>query len=219
MSINGQKLTKASYENPSVVEGYISEHSLQPKIPIQALAEFAHSLPGKNILDLGCGPGHDSYRFAALGYQVTGVDYSSQMIKEARNLKQIVTKPLFIELDIRSLASKFDPDTFDGIWACASLLHIESNDMQSVLSQLYSVLKSEGKAFIGLKGGSGEALVEESKYGPEMVREFTYWQPHEFDKQLIEAGFSIDKFQLESKPNRQNTGNTDWLNYWVSVYK
>jgi SAM-dependent methyltransferase len=41
-------------------------------------------LPGARILDLGSGPGTDVVPFARAGYDVTGVDWSSAMVAEAR---------------------------------------------------------------------------------------------------------------------------------------
>lgn len=40
---------------------------------------------GQRVLDLGCGPGLYANRFAQLGLQVTGVDYSERSIKYARS--------------------------------------------------------------------------------------------------------------------------------------
>src|SRR5688572_10904091 len=44
--------------------------------------------PGESILDLGCGPGLYASRFAQLGLQVTGVDYSHRSIEHANNYAQ-----------------------------------------------------------------------------------------------------------------------------------
>ncbi|HKB13677.1 MAG TPA: methyltransferase domain-containing protein [Vicinamibacterales bacterium] len=40
--------------------------------------------PGSRLLDLGCGPGADAARFAALGHHVTAIDWSPAMVEEAR---------------------------------------------------------------------------------------------------------------------------------------
>ena len=39
---------------------------------------------GGRLLDLGCGPGSDAAAFAAQGYRVTAVDWSSAMVEQAR---------------------------------------------------------------------------------------------------------------------------------------
>jgi len=43
-----------------------------------------HAPAGASLLDLGCGPGCDIERFTARGYQVTAIDWSPAMVREAR---------------------------------------------------------------------------------------------------------------------------------------
>jgi SAM-dependent methyltransferase len=40
--------------------------------------------PGARILDLGCGPGCDAEHFAAQGHRVTAIDWSAEMVAQAR---------------------------------------------------------------------------------------------------------------------------------------
>ena len=78
---------------------------------------FLNLIPeGGHILDLGCGSGRDSWFFLDQGYSVTAVDASHALAKLA---SEFIGKPVenlsFQELDYL--------EEFDGIWACASLLH------------------------------------------------------------------------------------------------
>jgi SAM-dependent methyltransferase len=51
----------------------------------RVLAEVGRQVaPGGRILDLGCGPGADDVVLAKAGYQVTGIDWSPNMVEEAR---------------------------------------------------------------------------------------------------------------------------------------
>lgn len=52
---------------------------------VKWLIEVLSLQPGDPILDLGCGPGLYTSRFARLGLQVTGVDYSRRSIEYATN--------------------------------------------------------------------------------------------------------------------------------------
>ena len=86
--------TKNTYEDPCLVTGYAQKHSYNPKMQ-QAVEKFAKTLTGKRIVDVGCGPGHDSWHFARLGFEVTGVDLSSEMIKVAKSLETAKNLQLF----------------------------------------------------------------------------------------------------------------------------
>lgn len=70
------------------------------------------------ILDLGCGPGRDSLAFKNKGYHVDTIDYLEELVKKATRLTGIPIKlQSFYEIDA--------DEAYDGIWACASLLHCE----------------------------------------------------------------------------------------------
>ena len=71
---------------------------------------------GDTILDLGCGSGRDSLSFYELGYDVTPLDASEEMCK----LAEIHTGLEVLQMTFEQM--DFD-NVFDGIWACASLLH------------------------------------------------------------------------------------------------
>ena len=73
--------------------------------------------PGALILDFGCGSGRDSRYFLQKGYRVEACDGSEEMVKAAtRNAGIPVKKMLFSELN--------EENRYDGIFACASILHV-----------------------------------------------------------------------------------------------
>src|SRR5437879_4481189 len=82
------------------------------------LAELA---PGARILDAGCGSGRDAKAFLTRGYRVTAFDASPQMAANTSSLTGQECKILsFQQMKFR--------DEFDGIWACASLLHVPKSE-------------------------------------------------------------------------------------------
>lgn len=104
--------------------------------------------PSGTILDAGCGGGRDTKYFCDQGYKVNAFDASLEMVNIARAATQIqVSHCRFIEYDSRLL--------FDGIWACASLLHLDQNELRTNLSHLFGLLKSGGIFYASFKLGSG----------------------------------------------------------------
>lgn len=107
--------------------------------------------PGAHILDAGCGSGRDSLRFLQEGFQVTAMDASKQICLEAEKLlHQEVLCLTFEELDFQN--------EFDGIWACASLLHVTGSGMADVLFRLKRALKENGILYASFKYGDGERI-------------------------------------------------------------
>ena len=89
------------------------------------------------ILDFGCGAGRDTKYFLSRGYQVDAVDGSEQLCRIASEYTGIkVRQMLFQELD--------EKEKYDGIWACASILHLPKKQLREVLENMYAALKSEG---------------------------------------------------------------------------
>lgn len=214
---DGQKLTKETYEDSEIVEGYIQRNALNPKNRNTA-EKFADSISGKNVLDLGCGPGHDSYYFAEKGFDVVGMDYSSEMIRRAKDFKKIKNMPKFKVGDMRYLSQYFEPNTFNAIWACASLLHIRHEDIDSVLKGISYVAKNNAGLYIGLKGGNGKQLVKEEKLGKPMQREFTLWTKEEFLQKVAPYNWILEGFHTEE--GSQFLGKpTEWLNFFFTVKK
>ena len=93
---------------------------------------FIQNLKGQKILDIGCGPGRDAKYFSENGLEVTGIDLTSNFVKMA---SQNVPNAKFIQMDMRNL--DFAENTFDGIWACASFLHIPKEDAKNTLLGLW----------------------------------------------------------------------------------
>lgn len=106
---------------------------------------------GGRILDLGCGSGRDSKAFIRQGFDVVAVDGSKEMAK-------IASKYIGREV-ICSTFQDYKPEgTFDGIWACASLLHLTKDDIVIVMKKLTHALNEGGSFYVSFKYGefSGE---------------------------------------------------------------
>lgn len=162
---------------------------------------FLLNLNGKKILDIGCGPGRDARYFSEKGLDVTGIDLAKNFVviasKNAPHAK-------IIQMDMRYL--DFPENTFDGIWASASLLHIPKSEAKATLGGFARVIKPGGTLFISVKEGNGEGFVETPEY-PNHKRYFAFWNAEEFKKLLESRGFKIQKTIIKKKKYM-----------WISVF-
>lgn len=105
--------------------------------------------PGSHILDLGCGSGRDSKVFIKKGYQVTAVDGSKELCKIAsENIGQAVICQTFDQLEASNV--------YDGVWACASLLHLSTDELKETLLKIERALKPNGYFYASFKYGEFE---------------------------------------------------------------
>lgn len=142
--------------------------------------------PGGSILDAGCGSGRDANYFASKGFTVTGIDLSETLLVYARDhAEKNVT---FYTMDLRNI--DFPERAFDGIWACASVLHLTRDEVPTVFSKFRSLLKPEGILFLLMKEGIGERMVTGGTIeGDE--RFFSYYSGDELRSMLEDAGFTV----------------------------
>jgi 2-polyprenyl-3-methyl-5-hydroxy-6-metoxy-1,4-benzoquinol methylase len=128
---------------------------------------LAHVPPGGEILDAGCGVGRDVRNFARKGFRVTAFDASEAMAERARaNSGQDVLTMGFQDVAWTS--------AFDGIWCCASLLHVPRREMDAVIQKLVRALKAHGVMYVSFKYGTTE--------GARNGRHFT-----DYDEALFQA--------------------------------
>ncbi|WP_295093752.1 class I SAM-dependent methyltransferase [Ruminococcus sp.] len=113
----------------------------------EACNRFLSYLPkSAYILDLGCGTGRDSRYFRSCGHSVLPVDASKEMCKIASEISGTTARLLrFEELDYI--------EEFDGIWACASLLHAEREKLPEILCRINRALKPQGVLYMSFKYG------------------------------------------------------------------
>lgn len=104
---------------------------------------------GGTILDAGCGSGRDILAFIQRGYEVDAFDGSAEMARRAAALTGIAVKHLLFEDLLRTPLQK----QYDGIWCCASLLHLERDTLPKVLEALLDSLAQDGVMYVSFKHG------------------------------------------------------------------
>jgi SAM-dependent methyltransferase len=118
-------------------------------------APFLALVPrGGRILDAGCGSARDAAEFARRGYGVVAFDGSAEIARLASERTGLeVLHRTFDQVDWR--------DEFHGVWACASLLHLPSPQLQVALDRLVGGLRRGGVLYLSLKEGQFEGVREE----------------------------------------------------------
>lgn len=113
-------------------------------------SEFESHLPnGARVLDVGCGSGRDLKYFAERGYQAIGLEPSSELASFAeQHSGQKVICGMIQDTDWS--------DAFDGIWCCASLLHVPKDELGDVFQTLARSLKHGGVIYVSFKYGDQE---------------------------------------------------------------
>ena len=103
------------------------------------------------VLDLGCGSGRDTLLLEEYGFYVTPMDGSEEMCKLAEvNTDKEVLQMTYDEME-------FD-DVFDGIWACASLIHLTEDEMRKVMKKLVQALKENGVLYFSVHRGARDGI-------------------------------------------------------------
>lgn len=157
---------------------------------------FEKHLEGRGtILDVGIGSGRDSLYFKSKGYEVYSIDPEDVFIKHA--------KELGLENIYKLKAEEIDfVDKFDGIWACASLLHVPSKDLAGVLRKCFFALKNGGVMYVSFKYGDFE--------GERNGRYYVDVNENSFKRYLKDSGLILAESTLSEdvRPER----NEKWLN-------
>lgn len=152
------------------------------------------------ILDAGCGSGRDSKFFLEQGMRVQAMDASEKMCQAASEyIGQSVACMRFDELEAR--------EEYDGIWACASLLHVEKRELPAILTRFHRALKSDGILYASFKYGTAE----ERRLG----RFFSDYQLDELEQIFLRGGLYelIEKFETEDV--RPDYKDKPWINIIV----
>ena len=148
------------------------------------------------ILDLGCGSGRDALAFKNMGYQIEAMDYSAELVKQASDLTGI-------EVRLQSFYDLDEIDTYDGIWACASLLHCERHRLVDVLQRMIQSLKANGVIYMSFKYGDQDREKDGREFTDLNEQQAGELLDHFNQVSLAKQWISIDK-----RPDRTE----QWLN-------
>ena len=153
------------------------------------------------ILDFGCGSGRDAKYFLDKGYDVDAIDGSKEFCRLASVYTGITVKQMFFQ----ELASV---NEYDGIWACASILHLQKDDLILVLHKMATALKNTGVIYASFKYGTF--------FGERQGRYFTDFN----EERLTEILALVPELQYRefwiSSDVRPDRSDEKWLNVILS---
>ena len=138
---------------------------------LDALWEFLSRIKeGGTILDYGSGSGRDSAYFINKGFSVDSLDGSAEMKAQAERLFGIKVK-------LSSFLSLEEKEKYDGIWAQASILHLEEHDLRVALTLIERALKRDGVFYSSFRKGEGDGYENGRWYTNMTERRFLSFLP------------------------------------------
>lgn len=147
--------------------------------------EDATDGPPARVVDMGCGPGWETETFASRGHDAVGIDITGAFLALARERTPDAS---FARMDMRRLG--LAANAFDGLWACASVLHLPRTDVPRTLSEFRRVLSPGGVVCLSVKRGHGTETG--TVYGAADERRFTLYEPNELEILLANAGLDVE---------------------------
>lgn len=168
----------------------------------EARGRFLASVPSRDggparILDAGSGSGRDARAFRLLGHDIEAFDASPTMVAATQAYAAVPTRLMRFE--------EFAWDhPFEGIWACASLLHVGQADLPGVIDRLAGHLIAGGALYLSFKRGMGERAKE--------GRRFTDMTVERLGTLLDGCGAFSEPDTWESRDIRPDRTSEVWVN-------
>ena len=166
-------------------------------------AEFLPLIPKHgHILDAGCGSARDAMYFKQQGFTVSAFDASPELAKLASNyLQQAVEVKTFQQLNCTN--------KYDGIWCCASLLHVPKVELPQVFLKLQNALKPNGVLYVSFKYGTQERVHNGREFTDLNEDGLTALIAHHTELKILKQWHSVDQ-----RPERESEV---WLNALIKA--
>jgi SAM-dependent methyltransferase len=168
---------------------------------------FVSDLGGAGrVLEIGSGGGRDALELERRGISVRCTNVSKAFVELLREsgLEAAVLDPLTDDL-----ADPRRPGMlYDGVWACASLIHVARQDFRTVIGRLAEATRTGGRLHASVREGDGEDVsISGGGTAPRRYAE-TYWRESALRSALTDAGWIVSDV-------RRYTGRPD--DRWLSV--
>ena len=143
---------------------YVTDQSVRPGTPeffahirpwmnpykfpwiMERIDREAKLLPGKHMLEIGCGMGYDSLEFLKRGVHITATDLTPNAVAITRRHFELENVQAEDIRTANALDLPFPDNTFDAVWA-NGVLHA-TGDTRRAIQEARRVLKPGGRAII-----------------------------------------------------------------------
>lgn len=182
---------------------YAAEAAAMPAWVAAEIDAFVAALGGAGrVLEIGSGGGRDALALEARGIDVRRTDIAQGFVDllhregfEADRLDPLTD----------DLTDPRRPGTpYDGIWACACLIHVARADLGKVLARLAAATRPGGRLHASVRDGDGEDVSGDGR----LRYAETYWREPALRSVLTDAGWIVDEI-------RRCTGRPG--DHWLSV--
>ncbi|KRQ96640.1 SAM-dependent methyltransferase [Bradyrhizobium jicamae] len=173
-----------------VAAEYAAEAAAMPEWVATEIDAFVTELGGSGrVLEIGSGGGRDALELEKRGISVRRTDVSKGFVEllRERGFEADLLDPLTDDL-----ADPERPDKpYDGIWACACLIHIAREDFGTVLGRLADATRTGSRLHASVRDGDGEDVtIHGSAAAPRRYVE-TYWRESALRSALTDAGWIV----------------------------
>lgn len=186
---------------------YAAEAAAMPSWVAIEIDAFVTTLGGSGrVLEIGSGGGRDALALEQRGMSVRRTDVSKGFVELLRQ-HGFEADPLDPLTD--NLADPQRPGMpYDGIWACACLIHVAREDLGTVLRRLASATRAGGQLHASVRDGDGESVSTHGSAAASRRYMETYWREPSLRSALNDAGWIVSEVRrCMGRPN-------DW---WLSV--
>ena len=173
---------------------HIFEELQHKPLDRQLLDRFADRIRDVgSACEIGCGPGHVARYLHERGVEMVGIDLSPGMIEQARRLNPGIE---FRQGDMLALDAA--NESWAGIVAFYSIIHIPRSEMSKALAELRRVLRPGGTLLLAFHLGDDSVHLDEW-WGQKVSLDFFFFRSEEMISYLREARFEIEE-TIEREP-------------------
>lgn len=161
------------YKNKAEDYTYYNLHEAHENL--QYVSNFFRKKRVKSILDLGCGVGRNLIPLAKIGFDVSGIDYADEAIKQTKSLlEENKLRANLIEGDVYKKLP-YEDHHFDAIVSIQVIQHAYETDLVKAIKEIYRILKPNGYIFVTVCGRYSKGKVR-----PCLVKTAKNIAPHTF---------------------------------------
>ncbi len=169
---------------------YAAEAAAMPRWVATEIDAFVADLGGSGrVLEIGSGGGRDALELEKRGISVRRTDVSKGFVELLRDsgFEADLLDPL-----TNDLADPHRPGTrYDGVWACASLIHVAREDFGAVLGRLAEATRAGGALHASVRLGDGEDVSTHGSVAAPRRYAETYWREPALRSALTDAGWIV----------------------------